>query len=41
MGDKSPKANHKQKAQQKAKANSATQQKSAALAAKNAPKPKR
>jgi hypothetical protein len=41
MGDKSPKANQKQKAQQKAKTDSATQQKSVALAAKNVQKPKR
>ena len=40
MGDKSPKANQKQKAQQKAKANTATQKKNTAAAVKAAPKKK-
>ena len=40
MGDKSPKANQKQKAQQKAKASSAAQKKNTAAAAKAAPKKK-
>ncbi len=40
MGDKSPKANQKQKAQQKAKASSASQKKHTAAAAKAAPKKK-
>jgi hypothetical protein len=41
MGDKSPKANQKHKAQQKAKANTAAQQKERqAAAAKAAPKKK-
>ena len=40
MGDKSPKANQKQKAQQKAKINSATQKKNMAAANKAAPKKK-
>jgi hypothetical protein len=40
MGDKSPKANQKQKAQQKAKASGATQKKNAAAATKAAPKKK-
>jgi hypothetical protein len=40
MGDKSPKANQKQKAQQKAKANTANQKKAAAAASKSAPKKK-
>jgi hypothetical protein len=40
MGDKSPKANQKQKAQQKAKANAATQNKNTAAASKTAPKKK-
>jgi len=41
MGDKSPKANQKHKAQQKAKANSAVQKKEQqALAAKAAPRKK-
>jgi hypothetical protein len=40
MGDKSPKANQKHKAQQKAKANSAAQKKEQASAAKAAPRKK-
>jgi hypothetical protein len=41
MGDKSPKANQKQKSQQKAKANTAAQKKEGmASAAKAAPKKK-
>ena len=40
MGDKSPKANQKQKAQKKAQANTATQKKQTAAAIKSAPKKK-
>jgi hypothetical protein len=40
MGDKSPKANQKQKAQHKAKANTAAQKKNSTAAAKAAPKKK-
>jgi hypothetical protein len=40
MGDKSPKANQKHKAQKKAKANSATQKKEQDAAAKAAPRKK-
>lgn len=41
MGDKSPKANQKQKAQQKDKAAGAAQKKNAGTATKAAPKPKK
>jgi len=40
MGDKSPKATHKQAAQKQAKANAANQKKSNASSAKQVPKPK-
>ena len=41
MGDKSPKATNKQAAQKQAKANSNTQKKSSAAAAKQPVKPKK
>jgi hypothetical protein len=41
MGDKSPKANQKHKAQQKGKVTSAAQKKNAATAARSTQKPKR
>ena len=41
MGDKSPKANQKQKAQQKGKAAGEAQKKNAATAARSVQKPKR
>ncbi len=41
MGDRSPKANQKQTAQKKAKANSAAQKKNTASAAKAVQKPKK
>jgi hypothetical protein len=41
MGDKSPKANQKQKSQQQAKASTAKNQKAQATAAKQVPKTKK
>jgi hypothetical protein len=40
MGDKSPKATHKQAAQKQAKANAANQKKNSSSSSKQVPKPK-
>jgi hypothetical protein len=40
MGDKSPKATHKQAAQKQAKANAANQKKNTSSSSKQVPKPK-
>jgi hypothetical protein len=40
MGDKSPKATHKQQAQKQAKANAANQKKNSSSSSKQVPKPK-